>query len=258
MKRTIAVWALPALVALLGGVTTAQDTTPPWFLTLKAEPLDVVTVTYKDGSARSFYYFVFSLTNKSQAAAELDLHVRAIVGTHPLKQKTHVAVPHLDAEELKPDGPDAPDEFVRRLGNAPNLKNVQAINKMGKLEPGESVQGIAVLGTFDREWDKAVVLFTGLESAALTCRVRKYGDAGFTIAHKAYHRHNQGVMNAAGTDAEYTEVDAIVRHDVVWKMTYYREGDEFAPHVDPIHLDTAEWAVLDPKIVMELKPPMSG
>lgn len=245
MKR-IAVWMVPALAALLGGAS-AQDAAAPWQLTLSAKPLDVATVTYKDGSARSFYYFTFTVTNKSQTEAALALHVRAIVGTHPLKKKTHVAVPEPDAEE-----------FVRRMGRAPKLKNIQAINKMGKLQPGESVQGIAVFGTFDREWDKAVVLFSGLESASLQTRVRKYGDAGFTVAHKAYFRHNQGVLNAAGSDAEWSEVNAIIRHDVAWKMVFYREGDEFAPHVDPIHFDSAEWAVLETKIVEELKPPMRG
>jgi hypothetical protein len=48
----------------------------------------------------------------------------------------------------------------------------------------------------------------------------------------------------------------IVKHDVVWKMTYAREGDEFGAHLDPIHFVNEEWGVMTdpgPKIVQPLK-----
>ena len=244
MKRT-ALWLFPLLVA--GGSAAAQDATAPWSLSFEHGPLEVYTVTYKDGSSTAFYYFTFTLQNKSSVDAPLTgLHVKAVVGTDPKKQKTHIAVPAPDAEEA-----------VRRLGRADDLKNIQQLNASEPLKPGETVRGIAVLGTFHREWDEAIVHVYGLEPSARQVRVRKYGD-GFTLAHRAYHRHNRQVIDAAGQGASYVEVHAIIHHNVVWKMKFHREGDEFSPHVDPIYLDSEGWDVVSdpaPKIVKERPAP---
>ena len=129
---------------------------------------------------------------------------------------------------------------------------------MGTLAVGQSVRGIAVLGTFHREWDEATVTVSGLEPAAISCRVRKYGSAGFTLVHRAYYHHNARVRQQAGKDPQFTEASVILQHDVIWKMRYQREGDEYAPHVDPIHLMGESWDVVEdpaPKIVYERKPP---
>jgi len=247
MNRIFAACVLPCLFALLsGGGATAraqESVKAPWQLTFQHKPLDVITVHYKDGSARSFYYMRFTIRNGSAAKAKLALEAKAYVGSNPRKRKVLVAVPEADAEEA-----------VRRLASAPDLKNIQQINKLKTLASGASLAGIAVFGTFSREWDTATVLVSGLESAALVSRVRKYGEAGFTIAHRAYTKHNQRVLQAAGKDAQYTEVNAIVQHDVVWKMRFHREGDEFSPQIDPIIFDGEGWDVVEdpaPKIVLE-------
>lgn len=248
MKRSMTVWVLPALLLLGVGVAGEEPARPPaWALSFTHGPLEVHSVTYKDGSARSYYYLTFKVENKSETAADLALHFKATVGSNPKKRRVHIAAPEPDAEES-----------VRRLARAPDLKNVQQINKMGKLEPGQSLRGIAVFGTFNREWDVAYVTVSGLESAAIHTRARKFGAAGFTIAHRAYHLHNQRVLQKAGKDPEFTEVYAIVKHDVVWKMKFYRKGDEYAPQLDPIYLDVEGWDVVEdppPTIVMEKEDP---
>jgi hypothetical protein len=247
MIRT-ALWLVPLLVA--GGSAVAQEAAAPWNLTFTHGPLEVYTVTYKDGTSKAFYYFTFTLANKSSVAAPLTgIHVKAIVGTNPKKRKTHIAVPEPDAEEA-----------VRRLGRADDLKNVQQLNRSAPLNPGESVRGIAVLGTFHREWDEATVLVYGLEPVARQVRVRKYA-TGFTLPHRAYLRHNAQVLEAAGDGASYTEVHGIVHHNVVWQMSFHREGDEFAPHVDPIYMDSEGWEVIEdpaPKIVKERPAPFAA
>jgi hypothetical protein len=144
------------------------------------------------------------------------------------------------------------------MGRAPELKNVQEINAMKTLGPGESQAGVAVLGTFNREWDVATILVSGLEPFTRSCRVRKYGDAGFTIPHRAYYRHNNEVLKKAGTEPTFTETHAIVQHNVVWKMQFHRKGDEFAPQLDPIVLDTEGWDVLGAKIIYEKAPPFGS
>lgn len=252
MVRGLAAAVLIALLCSLSGGAAAQDAdiSPPWSITFKAEPLDVITVQYKDGSARSFNYFTFTLENKGKVDADLRLHFKAIVGSNPKKQKVHLALPEKDAEE-----------YVRRMSRTKDLKNVQEINAMGKLAAGKKVRGIAVMGTLDREWDIATVTVSGLEPRALHCRVRMYGDAGFTLAHRAYRSHNEKVLAAAGEGAPYREAHAVIRHDVLWTMKFYREGDEFSPHLDPIHLDTAWWAVGDepvPEVVLVKQQPYGG
>ncbi|MHC4549100.1 MAG: hypothetical protein ACYTEZ_10005 [Planctomycetota bacterium] len=248
--RTTAVWALPLLLALLGGGAAAQAREAPWALTFTHGALEVHSLTYKDGTARSFYYMTFKLENKSKMEAKLALHIKALVGSHPKKQRSHVASPEPDAEES-----------IRRLARANDLKNVQQINQMGTMAPGESARGIAVLGTFDREWDVTTVTVYGLAPASLHCRIRKYGDIGFTLAHRAYHRHNRRVWAKAGSDPQYTEVHAIVKHNVVWRMKFHREGDEYAPHIDPIIMDSEGWDVIEdppPTIVLEKANPFGS
>ena len=252
MMRNMTVLVLPALLLLGAGVAGQDDAArgPAWRLTFTHGPLEVHSVTYKDGNARSYYYLTFKLENKSPTEADLALHLKAQVGTHPKKRRDFIATPEPDAEES-----------VRRLARAPDLKNVQQINQMGKLAPGSSVRGIAVFGTFSREWDVAYVTVSGLESTAIHARVRKFGAAGFTMAHGAYHLHNQRVLKKAGKDPEFAEVHAIVKHDVIWRMKFHREGDEYAPHVDPIYLDAEGWDVVEnppPTIVMEKEDPFGS
>jgi hypothetical protein len=119
------------------------------------------------------------------------------------------------------------------------------------------VRGIAVFGTFHREWDISTVTVAGLEPYARHCRVRKYGEGGFTVFHRAYDAHNKAVLAKAGPEATFEDTYAILRHNVVWSMKFHREGDEFAPQVDRIILDTEGWALAEPapEIVAEPKPP---
>jgi len=245
MGRLSLVGALGALLLLLLPAG-AEDTKAPWAIEFTHGPLETYSVTYKDGSAKTFYYFTYKLKNGSDVEAPLHLAIKANVGSDPKKRKVMPALPSPDAEEA-----------IRRLSRAADLKNVQEINKLGALQPGDSVRGIAVFGTFNREWDTATVTVAGLEPYARQCRVRKYGDAGFTVFHRAYVEHNNAVLEKAGSDATFTDSYAILSHNVVWKMQFHREGDEFAPQVDRIYLDSEGWSLGDPapQIVAEPKPP---
>ena len=249
MNKSLAAGTVLVLLAAVGAGVTAQDeeVTAPWHLKFTHGPLDVITVPYADGSARSFNYFTFTLEAAGTEDASLRLHIKADVASGPRKQKVHYAIPYADAEE-----------YVRRMSRAKDLKNLQQINRMGKLKKGEKIKGIAVLGSFSREWDVATVTVSGLEPRAIRCRVRKFGGSGFTLAHRAYTHHNKRVREKAGKEADFSETFAIVRHDVVRRMQYHREGDEFAPQLDPIYLDSEGWEVVDdpgPAIVMELAAP---
>ena len=253
MNIRLAAGVIAVLMTLLGSGATAQDSKKTWELEFqRLGPMKVITVPYKDGKARSVNYFTFTIKNTSDVEASLALHIKARVGKNPRKAKTLIALPDADAEE-----------FVRRMSRNDKLINVQQINRHnasggpGKLAPGETLHGIAVFGEFDREWDEAVVTVAGLEPRALKTRVRKYGDAGFTLAHRAYLAHNQAVLEKAGADADWKDVHCVVQHQVVWKMRFHREGDEFSAQLDPIYLDSEGWSVLAdpaPKIVTEFKP----
>ncbi len=248
MNRNLLVGAIGALLVLLAPAT-GEDPAPPWTIDFTHGPLETYSVTYKDGSAKTFYYMTFSIKNTSQADAPLHLVIKATVGSDVKKRKVLPALPAPEAEES-----------IRRLSRAPDLKNVQEINNERELKQGNALRGIAVFGTFHREWDVATITVAGLEPYSRECRVRKYGDAGFTLFHRAYVAQNQAVLSKAGADATFQDVYAIVRHNVVWKMQYHREGDEFAPQVDRIYLDAEGWAVSDPAptIVAEPKPPFGG
>ncbi len=245
MQGLLSRGALLALLLLLVPAG-AEDPKAPWAIHFTHGPLETYSVTYKDGSAKTFYYMTFTLKNGSQEAAPLRLSIKATVGSDAKKRKVMPALPAPDAEES-----------LRRLSRAADLKNVQEINKLGTLQPGESVRGIAVFGTFHREWDVATVNVSGLEPYARHCRVRKYGENGFTVFHRAYDAHNKAVLQKAGSEATFEDVYAILRHNVVWSMKFHREGDEFAPQVDKIILDAEGWGLADPapEIVAEPKPP---
>jgi hypothetical protein len=245
MDRKPLAGALGALLLLLLPAG-AEDPKAPWAIRLTHGPLETYSVTYKDGSAKTYYYMTFALKNNSQEAAPLHLSIKATVGSDAKKR---TVMPSLPAHDL--------EESIRRLSRASDLKNVQEINKLGKLQPGESVRGIAVFGTFHREWDISTVTVAGLEPYARHCRVRKYGEGGFTVFHRAYDAHNKAVLAKAGPEATFEDTYAILRHNVVWSMKFHREGDEFAPQVDRIILDTEGWALAEPapEIVAEPKPP---
>ena len=245
-KKCLGVAVATLLALAFGGGAEAQDPAP-WTITFKHKALDVITVPYKDGSATTHYYMLFTLKNGGSTDAALGVHIKALVGTNPKKQRTHLALPNKAAEA-----------FVRRIARDPDIKNVQEINAMGSLKAGQTVKGIAVFGTFHREWDKAVISVSGLESYGVKTRVRKFEGAGFTLSHKAYTRHNAAVLKKAGDGAEFTETNALVRHEVLWVMRYHREGDEYSPQMDPILLDGEAWDVVakpGPKIVIELEVP---
>jgi hypothetical protein len=247
MRRTLLTGALGALLLLLSP-SRADDVKPPWAIDFTHGPLETYSLTYKDGSAKTFYYMTFTLKNKGQEAAPLHVVIKADVHAG---LKTNTMMPALPA-------PDA-EEAIRRLSRAPDLKSVQDINKVGTLNPGDSLRGIAVFGTFNREWDTAAVTVAGLEPYARACRARKWGDAGFTLFHRAYEEHNKAVLAKVAPDATFEDVYAIVRHNVVWKMQFHREGDEFAPQVDRIYLDAEGWSLGEPgpEIVAEPKPPFT-
>ena len=257
MNNRLAAGVIAVLMILLARGSSAQDSTKPWKLEFRHGPMKVITVPYKDGKSRPVNILTFTIKNVSDVEAALALHMKAYVGTNPRKSQVLIALPDADAEEM-----------VRRLGRNPKLINVQQINRHqsggkgpGKLAPGESLDGIAVFGEFDREWGDATVTVAGLEPRAIHARIRKYGDAGFVLFHRAYHRHNKRVREAAGEGAESTDAYAVVQHSVIWKMKFSRVGDEFAPQIDPITLDTEGWDVVadpGPKIVLEKQPRFGG
>lgn len=256
MKRMMAAAAVALLAAIPWHAARGAegDPTPPWSLKFTHGALDVITVSYRDGSSRLFYYMTFTLENAGATDAPLGLHVKAVVGSDPRKQRVHYALPAPDAEE-----------YVRRLSRSTDLLNVHQINTRGGTGPsvlkqGEKINGIAVFGTFDREWDTAKITFSGLEPRSLQCRVHKYADGSFTFAHRAYREHNEKVIQKAGED-KGLDVYAILQHDIVWSMDVRREGDEFQPQMDfagRVALVSEGWTVVEdpaPKIVLEKEPP---
>jgi hypothetical protein len=248
MSRRFLAGAAAAALLVLIAPARGEDPAPPWVIDFTHGPLETYSLTYKDGTAKTFYWMTYTIKNGSPTKAPLCLVIKANVSAGLKKREILPALPEPDVEES-----------IRRISRAADLKNVQDINKVKELKPGESLRGIAVFGTFNREWDSATITVAGLEPYARTCRVRKYGEAGFTVPHRAYYAHNQGVVAKAGLDATFQDVHAIVRHNVVWKMDFHREGDEFAPQVDRIFLDGEGWSLLaPPEIVAEPKLPFRG
>ncbi|MHC4940757.1 MAG: hypothetical protein ACYTHK_17590 [Planctomycetota bacterium] len=239
MKMKLAVCA--ALLAF-AFATPSEAEFEAWKLKFDYQPLETLIVSYQDGSARTFYALPFTITNKGENDAPLGLHMVAHVGSSPRKRKTHISMPSQDAEV-----------FYRRMARSSEIKNVQQINAMKTLGAGKSVKGLAVFGTFDREWDVARVVVTGLEPRAIPTRVRVFGSNGFTLPHRAYHAHNKAVMKKAGKDADYSDKFVVLKHNVAFEMNFERQGDEFAPQLDPIIARGTNWTVMNPEIVLDIK-----
>jgi len=223
---------------------SAEDTKAfePWAIKFENKNLDVLVVSYKDGSAKTSYYLPFTITNTGKAPAKLGLHMVAHVGTNPKKKRSHIALPHPDAEL-----------FYKRMARSKDIKNVQEINAMKMLAPGKSVKGIAVFGSFDRQWNDVTIRVTGLEPRAIHTRVKKYGSNGFTLPHRAYNSHNKGVLGKAGKEPDFTEHFAVVSQTIQYETMFTRLGDEFAAQLDPIIALGSDWTVKNAKIVIEKK-----
>ena len=67
MKKSLGVAVALLLILALGGGVEAQDAAAPWSIRFSHKPLDVITVPYKDGSATTFYYMLFTLKNQGRA-----------------------------------------------------------------------------------------------------------------------------------------------------------------------------------------------
>lgn len=231
------------LVAVVFASTAQAEpkTFKPWKLTYEQRDLDVLVVSYKDGSARTNYFVTYTITNNSKNPAPLGIHIVATVG-RGRRVKTHIALPHPHAET-----------FFRRMANSKDTKNVQEINAIKTLAPGKSVKGIAVFGSFDRQWNDVTIRVTGLEPRAIHTRVKKYGSNGFTLPHRAYNGHNKVVLAKAGKEPDFTEHFAVVAQTIQFETKFTRMGDEFAAQLDPIIALGSDWTVKDAKIVIEKK-----
>jgi len=233
-----------AILAMFAVPATAQDggvRAAPWYLKFSHQDLDTITVPFKDGSSQTYYYMTFTLQNTGKVDAHCAFQVRADISASGRSKGRLIALPA-----------SVPEEVIRRIANVPDLKNVQQINQMKVIKPGTTVHGIAVFGSFDREWDTAHVTVSGVEPRVLHCRVRKYAN-GFVVPHRAYGVHNAGVKAKAGKDDVGKDAYVVLAHDVVWGMHYTRAGDEFAPHLDNINRVREGWEVSDnpaPKIVL--------
>lgn len=239
MKMKLAVCA--GLLAF-AFATPSEAEFKAWKLSFEHQPLETLVVSYQDGSARTFYVLPFTVTNKGENDAPLGLHMVSQVGSSPRKRKAHIAMPSRDAEV-----------FYRRMARNSDIKNVQELNAMKTLGAGKSAKGLAVFGTFSREWDVARVVVTGLEPRAISTRVRVFGSHGFTLPHRAYHAHNKAVREKAGKDADSTDKFVVLKHNIAFEMTFERQGDEFAPQLDPIIARGTDWTVQNPKIALEIK-----
>jgi hypothetical protein len=241
MNMKIALCAGLVALVFASPAQAEPKTFKPWKLSFEQRDLDVLVVSYKDGTARTNYYVPFTITNNSKNPAPLGLHLVATVGRGK-RIKTHIALPQPHAET-----------FFRRVANSKDTKNVQEINAMKTLAPGKSVKGIAVFGTFDRQWNDVTISVTGLEPRSIHTRVKKYGSNGFTLPHRAYNGHNKVVLAKAGKDADFTEHFVVVSQAISYEMKFTRKGDEFAPQMDPIFAIGSDWTVKNPKIVIVKK-----
>lgn len=254
MRTFSAPLALCALCALLliGAAVTASaedvETRKRWTLDMSHGPLRTVVVTGGSGKSKTYHYMTIKVKNGSAFARQWHPHVEAITDT----KKTYAAGGYGEAL----------DEIRKREKNK-SLVSIGAT--AGKLQPGASVDGVAIFGPLDSLYDRINVKIFGLWDPVAIYKVEQYGDkspAGAkdddvvlgkdsVIVDAVYWDRNQAILNrlkkaakeSGGTvpqpHVEYMEV----AENRYRSLDYERLGDEFFAEDDIITPKGESWRI---------------
>jgi len=217
-----------------------------WILEMSHGPLRTVEVKDAAGGATSYHYMTITVTNSTGLARKWNPLVKAVTDV----DKTYLAAG--DAAAL---------ERIRKQERNTSLVSINAT--AGRIQDGETLQTVAIMGPLDALYDRVHVEIYGLVDPIAIYKIEQYGEKSpkdargddvvigprSVIVDSAYYDRNQAIVaelrKEAGNEllprpaVEYTEV-AEVRY---WDAVYERLGDEFHCEDDVITFIREGWRV---------------
>lgn len=258
MKKTLTLCAV--LLVLFSGSTAFGEDEPAkgtrWLLTLEHGPLAIVTVPGAAGRGVTCSYITLKVTNPGALARDWFPVVKALTDT----RRTYVAMGHDDALQA----------IRAKEGNS---KLVPIGSTKGKIQPGQTLDTVAIFGPLDPLYDRVRVQILGLSDPIAIYKLERYsvpvelpddvsyfeaiGDGeyrkieeGVIIQDVAYVERNKLFMDAMrkeigdGKLPDPTEQYWEVSERRVFEMIYVRPGDEFRPDDDLISFEKEHWTVV--------------
>lgn len=147
MSQRIPIAALVVLLALL--VTSAADAQPRWQLKVTPGDPGVVAVFNILNEGTNYWYFPFTVTNKTKEPLNVLLTAKALTDT----KKTY----------LNGFYPEALKKVQRILGR--KVRGLQAMR--GVIKPGESWTGVALFKSVDPNMDRIIFRLRGTEDVVV-------------------------------------------------------------------------------------------
>lgn len=242
---TASVVALVLAASFSGSPAGAEETKASpgrWVLDLKHGPLNTVAVTTATGTTTAYHYMTLKVTNNTAFARDWRPMVRAIVDTKP--DQPYYALPLTEALDA-----------VRRQERNATLPMLN--ETMGKIEPGQTIESVAIFGRLCPMYDRVHVQVHGLVSSVAVFKVEKYPGDRVIVVDAAYYDRNQKVLaelrkeaKEAGSDklpAPETEVQELLERRY-FDIEYSRRGDEYGAEDSPIRFEREGWMLDgDPK-----------
>jgi hypothetical protein len=259
-----------ALLLVFTGAARAEDGQPSserWMLTLEHGPLRIVEYRTVDRRTIAYHYITLKVTNGTDLPRDWHPLAKALTDTG----RTYVAA-----------GWDEALDTIRAKEQNPDL--VPIASTRGKIQPGQTLDTVAIFGPLDPEYDRVDVQVIGLADPIAIYKVERYdveievpagavytlvdegsGEAetlqtGVIIQDVAYVQRNALVrraMQKAVGEGEIPEPQVQyweVRERRAYQMTYSRPGDEFRPDDDLIRPVEEGWvAVGDVQLEREIK-----
>lgn len=147
---------LVATTGLIALIAVAADAQPRWKLTVKPGEPGVVTTFDPLNKATSYWYFPFSVTNKTGAEQFVFLGLKAMTDT----KKTYIAGVYPDAE--------------KRVERIVGRKLRSGRELLGKIANGETWHGVAIFRNVDTSMDKITFRMRGVEDTVVRVRGVSY------------------------------------------------------------------------------------
>jgi len=268
MKKTIVLFAV-LLVLLAVGTARGEDETRAgtrWLLTFEHGPLAIVSVSTGVGEPVAYHYMTLKVTNPTSLARDWYPRITAITDTN---------------RRYGGWGHDEALEAVRAKEGDENLVPIGSTN--GKIQPGQTLDMVAIFGPMDPLYDRVRIQLLGLSETIAIYKLERYtvpvpmpddeayfqgdGEGGFekieqglVIQDVAYVERNAQVKAAMKKEVgegeipdpsvEYWEV----KENRVFEMIYTRPGDEFRPDDDLISFEREHWTIAGPvKLLRQIK-----
>ncbi len=237
-----------------------------WMLDLEHGSLEIIPVRSVTGQDVTYHYITLKVTNPTQHARSWYPRVSAITDTGKVRR----ALNYADALEAIREAEDNPD--LVPIGST-----------MGKIQPGQTLDTVAIFGPLDPLYDQVRVQVIGLAEPIAIYKVERFDvpvevdgvvytqtDAesmqadtvkeGIVIQDVAYLGRNKAVQDELKKELggaeppeariEYWEV----KERRAYEMVYERLGDEFRADDDLITHEAEYWTIVgDVRLERQIK-----